>query len=107
MACRLHISVADLNHEQDTCADDNDAAAQPTLSMASIHTRSGARSIPQHGIFKLKTRGAHKKDQDQVADHLPRMWTAQTPFFILAFHEYGLFTPEDITVQDVRGDVAL
>jgi hypothetical protein len=93
------------NHEQDTRADDDDAA-QHTLSIDNIHTRSGGRLIPQNAIFELKTRGAHKKDEDQMTDHLPRMWTAQIPFFILAFHHYGLFKPEDIAVRDVRGDVA-
>jgi len=101
----------ELNQEQDQVTanpreDDNDAAARVTLSMDNIHTRSGGRLIPQHAIFELKTRGAHKKDEDQMADHLPRMWTAQIPFFVLAFHHYGLFKPEDITVRDVRGDVA-
>ncbi|KAM0709125.1 hypothetical protein Q7P35_003161 [Cladosporium inversicolor] len=66
----------------------------------------GGRLIPQHAIFELKTRGAHKKGEDQMTDHLPRMWLAQIPFFILAFHEFGLFKPENITVRDVRGDVA-
>lgn len=86
--------------------EDDDDAAQATLSIDNIHTRSGGRLIPQHAIFELKTRGAHKKNEDQMADHLPRMWLAQIPFFILAFHEYGLFKPGDITVRDVRGDVA-
>jgi hypothetical protein len=34
------------------------------------------------------------------------MWTAQIPFCILAFHESGLFKPEDITIQDVREKTA-
>jgi hypothetical protein len=76
------------------------------LAIDNVRVRSGGRLIPQHAIFELKTRGAHKKDEDQMVDHLPRMWTAQTPFFILAFHEWGSFKPEDITVQDVRGKVS-
>jgi hypothetical protein len=92
-------------HEQDPREADDDQA-QATLSIDNINTRSGGRLIPQHAIFELKTRGAHKKGEDQMADHLPRMWTAQIPFFILAFHEYGLFKPDNISVRDVRGDVA-
>jgi hypothetical protein len=103
-----HELKSEPEHEKNTTSPrgDDDDQAQATLSIDNINTRSGGRLIPQHAIFELKTRGAHKKDEDQMADHLPRMWTAQIPFFILAFHEYGLFKPENITVQDVRGDVA-
>lgn len=96
----------DPDKEASPRGDDDNDVAQPTLSIDNIHTRPGGRLIPQHAIFELKTRGAHKKHEDQMADHLPRMWLAQIPFFILAFHEFGLFKPEDITVRDVRGDVA-
>jgi hypothetical protein len=96
----------DLDNDKTSPRRDDDNEAQTTLSIDNIRTRSGGRLIPQHAIFELKTRGAHKKDEDQMADHLPRMWTAQIPFFILAYHEWGLFKPEDITIRDVRGDVA-
>jgi hypothetical protein len=98
-------------HEDDTTSprgdgdDDDKARAKPAID--NVHVRSGGRLIPQHAIFELKTRGAHKKNEDQMIDHLPRMWLAQIPFFILAFHEYGLFTPEDITVSDVRKRVTV
>ena len=90
-------------HEDDTISlrgDGDKARAAPAVD--NVHVRSGGRLIPQHAIFELKTRGAQKKNEDQMADHLPRMWLAQIPFFILAFHKYGLFTPEDITVSDAR-----
>lgn len=94
-------------HENDTSdASGDDDTARATLSIDDIRIRNGGQLIPQHAIFELKTRGAHKKDEDQMSDHLPRMWQAQIPFFILAFHEYGLFKPEEITVRDVRKDVA-
>jgi hypothetical protein len=86
--------------------DDTAENAQATPEIDNIHTRAGGQLIPQHAVFELKTRGAHKKDVEQMSEHLPRMWTAQIPFFILAFHEYGLFKPEDITIRDVRGKVA-
>ena len=86
--------------------DDGDKA-RATLSIDNITTRNGGNLIPQHAIFELKTRGSHKKNEDQMTDHLPRMWTAQIPFFILAFHDYGLFTPENITVRDVRKSVTM
>jgi hypothetical protein len=88
------------------CGDDGDKA-RATPAIDDVRIRSGGRLIPQHAIFELKTRGAHKKNEDQMADHLPRMWTAQIPFFILAFHDYGLFTPGNITVRDVRKSVTV
>lgn len=96
-------------HEDDTTSPrgDEDDEARATPEIDGVRVRSDGRLIPQHAIFELKTRGAHKKNEDQMADHLPRMWTAQIPFFILAFHAYGLFTPENITVQDVRKRVTV
>jgi hypothetical protein len=88
------------------CGDDGDKA-RATPAIDDVRIRSGGRLIPQHAIFELKTRGAHKKNEDQMTDHLPRMWTAQIPFFILAFHDYGLFTPGNITVRDVRKSVTV
>jgi hypothetical protein len=95
------------DHENATTSPrgDGDDKARATPAIDDVRVRSGGRLIPQHAIFELKTRGAHKKNEDQMNDHLPRMWTAQIPFFILAFHEYGLFTPEDVTVRDVRKKV--
>ena len=92
----------DTSHPREEHGDE----ARATLSIDNIQTRSGGKLIPQHAIFELKTRGAQKKGEDQIADHLPRMWTAQISFFVLAFHEWGLFKPEDIKIRDVRGDVA-
>jgi hypothetical protein len=85
--------------------DDDGKASKSTLAIDNVRVRTGGRLIPQHAIFELKTRGAHKRGEDQMVDHLPRMWTAQIPFFILAFHEWGSFKPEDITVTDIRKDV--
>jgi hypothetical protein len=87
--------------------DTAEKAKTPAPEIDSIHTHTGGRLIPQHAIFELKTRSVHKKGSDQISDHLPRMWTAQIPFCILAFHESGLFKPEDITVQDVRERTAV
>lgn len=95
-------------YEDDTTipSGDDDDTARAMLAIDNVNTHSGGRLIPQHAIFELKTRGAHKRNDDQMSDHLPRMWQAQIPFFILAFHEYGLFKPADITIQDVRKKVA-
>lgn len=85
---------------------DEDAAKSETLAIDGIKVRRGGRAIPPHAIFELKTRGIHKKDEDHLAENLPRCWLAQIPFFILALHEWGLFKPENITVEDVRPHIA-
>lgn len=63
----------------------------------------GGQPIPQSAIFDLKTRSIRKKDQDTLADELPRLWVAQIPNFILAYHSWGLF--EEIQTRDVRAEI--
>jgi hypothetical protein len=93
--------------EDDTAKERGDDTAEKTIpEIDNIHIRAAGQLIPQHAIFELKTRSVNKKSSDQISDHLPRMWTAQIPFCILAFHESGLFKSEDITIQDVREKVA-
>jgi hypothetical protein len=70
-----------------------------------IRVRPGGRLIPQHAILELHTRSCNKRDEDHLSDNLPRLWLAQIPFLILAFHNRGLFESEDIIVRDVREDV--
>jgi hypothetical protein len=84
------------------------ALLPPALAMAlddNTTIRTAGRLVPQHAILELHTRGIHKKDEDHLSDTLPRLWLAQIPFSILAFHKWGVFEPEDITVKDVREDV--
>lgn len=63
-------------------------------------------SVPQQAVFDLKTRSIRRKpEQDAILEgELPRLWLAQVPNFILAYHSSGTFT--DIQVQDVRSSVA-
>ncbi|KAF5858591.1 hypothetical protein ETB97_003984 [Aspergillus alliaceus] len=60
----------------------------------------GGECISQSAIFDLKTRSIRKKDEDTLGQELPRLWIAQVPYFILAYHKAGLFN--DIQVVDVR-----
>jgi hypothetical protein len=63
----------------------------------------GQRSVPQSAVFDLKTRSIKKKYLDTtVKDQLPRLWIRQIPSFILAYHERGLFRPEEVTVHNVK-----
>ena len=81
--------------------------AHKLMNIPNITTRKTGTLIPQHAIFDLKTRSIKRRDQvDEIlAEQIARHWIAQIPFFILAFHERGRFSPEDILVQDVRKDV--
>jgi hypothetical protein len=79
--------------------------AAAKLVIDGITVRHEGRLIPQHAILELHTRGSHKRAEDHLPESIPRLWLAQIPFFILAFHEWGLFKPEDITVKDARRDV--
>lgn len=68
---------------------------------------SAGKLVSQERIFDLKTRSIRRKEvatfEDTFADQLPRLWVAQIPKFILAYHDRGTF--EDITVKDARKDV--
>ena len=67
-----------------------------------LRISSAGIKIPQCSIFDLKTRSVKRKvDEQETFDiELPRMWLAQIPNFVLAYHEHGTF--QDINVQDVR-----
>jgi hypothetical protein len=83
----------------------HESATRGTLAVDGTTSVNAGRLIPQHTILELHTRGSHKREEDHLSDTLPRLWLAQIPFFVLAFHEYGTFRPQDITVKDVREDV--
>lgn len=76
---------------------------KPSVSSEALTVERGGQRIPQEAIFDLKTRSARKKDQDILAEELPRLWVAQIPNFVLAYHTSGVF--EDIRIQNVRGDI--
>ncbi|OQO03434.1 hypothetical protein B0A48_10097 [Cryoendolithus antarcticus] len=91
-----------------TLAGEEDASVASESDLSNIagrKVRRGAYRISQHQIFDLKTHGMHKKDDDHVAGHIPRLWLAQIPNFNLAFHEWGLFSPENVSIRDIRADI--
>ena len=59
--------------------------------------------VSQSTIFDLKTRSIKRQDDDVLGQELPRLWVTQTPNFVLAFHERGVF--RDIEVKNVKGAV--
>lgn len=73
-----------------------------TESAEALKIEKRGRSIPQSAVFGLKTRSIEKKDVDTLDEALPRLWVAQTPNFMLARHESGLFSSVDIDIKDTR-----
>ncbi|KAI9041872.1 cytochrome P450 [Aspergillus affinis] len=69
----------------------------------SLQIQDGGHDVPQSAIFDLKTRSCMRKDDDIMAEILPRLWVSQTPNFLLAFHERGRF--DDIRIQDLQSAV--
>ncbi|KAI9766565.1 MAG: hypothetical protein M1839_004875 [Geoglossum umbratile] len=74
-----------------------------TVPDKGLTIKLGGERIPQSAIFDLKTRSIKKVDQDILSDELPRLWIAQIPNFVLAYHTNGVFT--DIRTRNVRGEV--
>ena len=91
--------VAELSHNR--LAD-----AQPAES-GDLKVVHDGNLVDQDSIFELKTRSVKRKEadtfEDTFGDQLPRLWVAQIPKFILAYHKYGLF--EDIGIRDARSDI--
>ncbi|KAK2597594.1 hypothetical protein N8I77_012372 [Diaporthe amygdali] len=81
-------------------------AAAPSAG-SELTVSSAGKLVNQECVFDLKTRSIRRKEvasfEDTFAEQLPRLWVAQIPQFILAYHDRGTF--EDITVKDTRKDV--
>ncbi|KAL3417065.1 geranylgeranyl pyrophosphate synthetase [Phlyctema vagabunda] len=71
----------------------------------SLKVTRGQDAVPQSTVFDLKTRSIKKKPHDStISDQIPRLWIRQIPFLVLAYHEYGLFRTEEVTVRDIKPD---
>ena len=55
-------------------------------------------------IFDVKTRGVRKKDENTLAEELPRFWVSQISHFVLAYHDRGRFEAY-VPVRDVKDEV--
>ncbi|KAF4615553.1 hypothetical protein G7Y89_g15308 [Cudoniella acicularis] len=66
-----------------------------------LQVQVAGTSVAQDQIFDIKTRSrCNVLGMDEI---FPRLWINQTPKFLLAYHEFGVFdTPE---IQDVRGRI--
>lgn len=74
-----------------------------SASSTGLKIQSAGSVVDQSCIFDLKTRSIKKRFNDTLGEELPRLWVAQIPKFILAYHDWGLF--KDIQIQDVREKV--
>jgi hypothetical protein len=81
----------------------NDISLRTPAGASKLEILKGGSLVSQSAVFDLKTRGAWKRDQDILGEEIPRLWVAQIPKFILAFHHKGVF--DDVQVQDVTGKV--
>ncbi|KAL0261727.1 hypothetical protein SLS55_003157 [Diplodia seriata] len=65
--------------------------------------KAGGHVVSQDAVFDLKTRSVKRKGHDVLGDEIGRLWITQTPNFVLAYHDRGLFN--DVHVQDVRREI--
>ena len=66
---------------------------------AVLTVRKQGNLVSQEEIFDIKTRARYR--EYDMEDILPRLWLNQTPKFLLAYHESGLFNkPKVITVRE-------
>ncbi|TKW56232.1 hypothetical protein CTA1_3739 [Colletotrichum tanaceti] len=73
------------------------------IHSSKLNLLSGGFPVPQTAVFDLKTRSILRRNKDFLGEELPRMWVAQIPNFILAYHKRGTFT--EIEVMDVSDKV--
>ena len=82
-------------------ADSTTISGRSDLAKGDLRIESKGRNIPQTAVFDLKTRSVRKEiDMSEV---LPRLWTIQTPNFIIGYHKSGFF--EDVRIQDVKSEL--
>lgn len=88
-------------------------AASPSAAKIST-VSSTCAPVAQSQVLEIKTRSRFKRDvEDTVAKEIPKLWLAQIPSLVVAYHDKGKFNfsaaqPEespDMRVQDVRGPV--
>ncbi|KAK2737505.1 geranylgeranyl pyrophosphate synthetase [Colletotrichum kahawae] len=78
---------------------DNNITSKTPATSSQLQMLSGGFEVPQSAVFDLKTRSSVRRGRDFLGEELPRMWVAQIPNFVLAYHNRGVFN--DIEVIDV------
>lgn len=83
--------------------DDNKMSQRAPVRESQLQIQSGGFEVPQSAVFDLKTRSCLRKGRDFLGEELSRMWVAQIPNFILAYHNRGVFN--DVEVMDVSAKI--
>ncbi len=69
--------------------------ADPSSTNMKLEIRMSGIVVPQEEIFDIKTRASYKPyDMEEI---LPRLWANQTPNFLIAYHQFGLFDKPVVT----------
>lgn len=83
------------------------APTTPSTECGQLRVTYSGDLVRQDRIFELKTRSVRRKSglsfEATFQDNLSRLWVSQTPNFILAYHDHGLF--EEINVTNVQRDI--
>lgn len=98
---------AELDHLSAALTGNRVTSIRPEDSHAGLKIIRGGKLVSQDQIFDLKTRSIRKKETETLEDtlgvQLSRLWVAQIPNFILAYHTRGVF--DEINVKDVQEEV--
>ena len=78
--------------------EEHEAPQRTNTTPAGIQVEQSGELIPQSKVTDIKTRSETVKG-DVLQKELPRLWISQTPTFILARHDNGIFM--DIQVSDI------
>lgn len=95
---------AELDHLSSALAGNRVTSKLPEDTHAGLKVIHSGKLVSQDQIFDLKTRSFRKKETETLVDtlgeQLKRLWVAQIPNFILAYHKYGVF--DEINVREVQ-----
>lgn len=98
---------AELEHLSAALTGNRVTSILPEDTHAGLKMIRGGMLVSQEHIFDLKTRSIRKKETEKLegilGEQLSRLWVAQIPNFILAYHTRGVF--DEINVRDVQGEV--
>lgn len=98
---------AELEHLSAALAGNRVTSRLPEVTHTELKVIRAGKLVNQDQIFDLKTRTVRKKEtetlEDTLSGQLHRLWVAQVPNFILAYHTRGVF--DEINVRAVQKEV--
>lgn len=98
---------AELDHLSAALAGNRVTSKLPEDTHTGLKIVESGKLVSQDQIFDLKTRSFRKKEtetlEDTLGGQLKRLWVAQIPNFILAYHNRGVF--DDINIRSIEEEV--